>query len=129
MILCWFTCFVHVVNLKLFHQFCEWKQKAILCSSFVHLNWKKICCEILAKLKKLKICLDFFSSTNTTIYQVLPLFKVPYLYLKRARRDGNSSENLTPRGIGEWQFNIPRGSRKIKPIARGPWGISGNEMS
>ena len=24
------------------------------------------------------------------------------------RRDGNSSENLTPQGIEEWQFNIPR---------------------
>ena len=28
-------------------------------------------------------------------------------------RDGNSSENWIPRGIKEWQFNIPRGSKKL----------------
>jgi hypothetical protein len=33
-------------------------------------------------------------------------------------RDGNSSEIFTPRGIEEWQFTIPRGSRKKESI---PW--------
>ena len=37
--------------------------------------------------------------------------------------DGNSSENLIPKGTEEWQFNIPQGSRKIKSI---PKGSSGN---
>ena len=35
------------------------------------------------------------------------------------------------RGIKEWQFNIPRGSWKIKSIPwgpRGPQGISGNDI-
>jgi hypothetical protein len=39
-------------------------------------------------------------------------------------RDGNSSDNFTPRGIEEWQFDIPRGSRKSKSTPRGPRGIS-----
>ena len=37
----------------------------------------------------------------------------------------HSPEN---QGIEEWQFNIPWGSRKIKSIPRGPWGILRNEI-
>ena len=43
-------------------------------------------------------------------------------------RDGNNLGNFPPRGIEEWHFNIPRGSRKIKSIPRGPLGILGNEI-
>jgi hypothetical protein len=43
-------------------------------------------------------------------------------------RDGNSSEIFTPQGIEEWQFTIPRGSRKNESIPWGPRGISRNGM-
>ena len=38
----------------------------------------------------------------------------------------HSSRN---RGVEEWQIYIPRGSRKMESIPRGPWGISRNELS
>ena len=64
---------------------------------------------------------DFKQSGTTKILPALTL-----------NRDGNSSKNLIPRGIKEWQFNIPRGSRKIKSIPQGPLGpvgILGIEIS
>ena len=42
-------------------------------------------------------------------------------FLGRFHSSGNQE-------IKEWQFNIPRGTRRIKSIPRGPRGISGNEI-
>ena len=63
------------------------------------------------------------ANTKQTLKNVLDL-----LYYRCRTRDGNSSENFTPGGIKEWQFNIPRGSWKIKSIPEGPRGILRNDM-
>ena len=43
-------------------------------------------------------------------------------------RDDNSPLIFIPRGIGEWQFAILRGSGNLENIPQVPRGISGNEM-
>ena len=45
------------------------------------------------------------------------------VFIGSLSRNGNSSENLSPRGIMEWQNTIPWGSQKVKSIPRGPQRI------
>ena len=71
---------------------------------------------------------EILQNMALNMWKIFPLIssKKPLTQGWQFLRLYHSSRN---RGIKEWQFNIPRGSRKINFIPRGPRGISRNKFT